>query len=111
MWFGLLHKVLMADMCTGSRDQQVKLWKVDTESQDAKPNMQPLTSILPLRVSPTIIPHLHPVPGPSYQLSMPYANGLHSSAPKLRSGTETDVTLLLGMLWQHCCTLDLHSPE
>ncbi len=80
MWFRLLHEVLMADMCAGSRDQQVKLWKVDTESQDAKPNMQPLTSILPLRVSPTITPHLHLVPGPSCRLSMPFANGLHSSS-------------------------------
>ncbi|CAL5228259.1 g11362 [Coccomyxa viridis] len=34
---------------TGSRDQQIKLWKVDADEPAAKPNTQPLYSVLPLK--------------------------------------------------------------
>ena len=34
----------------GSRDQQVKLWKVDADEPFPKPNTEPLYSVLPLRV-------------------------------------------------------------
>lgn len=34
----------------GSRDQQVKLWKVDADEPSPKPNTEPLYSVLPLRV-------------------------------------------------------------
>lgn len=38
-------------MHAGSRDQQVKLWEVDTHEHAPKANTQPLYSVLPLRVS------------------------------------------------------------